>query len=174
MLTLTKPIKDRDYWILAEGYKSRGQVQEAISAYEAALRESGNKSEILCNLGGLYRSVGDVRQAAECYRRAIVANPSAQLPHKALALLMISTGRSAEAVEELRRAASLDEKDPEAWALLGAGLIERGEREEGCRSLVKAQQLRPGSDKLRRLIEDYLARCSAGRSPAFSGTSLKR
>ncbi|MBI3448395.1 MAG: tetratricopeptide repeat protein [Acidobacteria bacterium] len=154
-IPLLHPDLSRDHWMLAQAWRARGDLPEARSEYEAALRESGEDAILLNNLARVYRSMGKEREAESALRRAITAGPSLAYPHKNLGLLLIGASRFDEALAELEAALRLGGDDAEALGALAAIHAGRGERDEAAALYAKARRLDPSDPRLARLVEMY-------------------
>jgi len=74
--------------------------EEAIAAYEAALRLSPGVPDVLVDLGGMYRAVGQPRKAVACFDRALAVRGTHQfaLLNKGI-VLHYDLGQTLEAKE---------------------------------------------------------------------------
>ena len=63
-------------WVqLGHALKEAGRRSEALLVYNEARQLKPNDPDLLCNLGHLYKLMGDTQEAIACYRR------SAELDH---------------------------------------------------------------------------------------------
>ncbi|HEY6867517.1 MAG TPA: hypothetical protein VI792_09680 [Candidatus Eisenbacteria bacterium] len=154
---LVRPLRGRDEWMLAQAWQARGDLPRAIAAYEAAVRETGDRGELLNNLAMAYRAAGDRARAEAALRRAIAAAPALAYPHKNLGMLLIVRGARDSALAELREAERLAPGDAETAGAIGALLAERGDRDAARAAFARARALAPGDARLRGLIEHYSA-----------------
>jgi tetratricopeptide (TPR) repeat protein len=76
--------------------------------------------------------------------RAVQTDPASAQAHYALGLLLDATGKSDQAVSELRTAIDLQPMNDDAHRLLGRVLAKRGQSEDGLAELQKAVAIRPG------------------------------
>ena len=157
VVPLVRPLRGRDEWMLAQAWQARGDLPRAIAAYEAAVREQGDRGELLNNLAMAYRATGDRARAEATLRRAIAAAPALAYPHKNLGMLLIVRGARDSALAELREAERLAPGDAETAGAIGALLAERGERDAARAAFARARALAPGDARLRGLIEHYSA-----------------
>lgn len=155
VLPLARPMKGRDYWMLAQAYQARGELPAAASAYEAAVREEGDNGELLNNLALVYRALGDRGRAVATLRKAVAAEPELAFPHKNLGMLLISQGEPDAALAELRAAARLDSTDAQVLGAMGALLAERGDRPAATAAFKRARALSPNDTRLSALIARY-------------------
>ena len=155
MVPLVRPLRGRNYWMLAQAYQAHGDLDAAIAAYEAAVRAEGNDGSLLNNLAMAYRARGDRARAAAALRRAIAASPGLAYPHRNLGMLLVMQGDTEAALAELRAAQRIEPDDAETAAALGALLAERGETREAGEQLARARALAPDDPRLRDLIAHY-------------------
>ncbi len=162
---MSRPLPGRNEWMFAQAYERRGQLPQALAAYEAAARVDSTNGEILNNLGNLYRRLGQPGSAAAALERAARVEPDLAYPHKSLGLLDVAQGRYDSAAVELGRAARIDSADAEVLAMLGALHAERGDTAAARASFERARALAPGDARLERLIAHYglLPPAQAGR-----------
>jgi len=154
-LPLSRPDFSRDHWLLAQGYRSHGDLPHARGEYEAALKEGGEDGVLLNNLARVDAAMGLKAEAEQALRRSIQADPALAYPHKNLGLLLISRGAGEEALREIEASVSLDEEDPEALGALAALHAERGDRDAAAAAYAKARRLDPSDPRLTRLLEIY-------------------
>jgi Flp pilus assembly protein TadD len=147
----------RNQWMFAQAYEQRGDLRDAIAAYEAAVREDGSRGELLNNLAMAYRAAGDRPRAEATLRRAIAAEPRLAYPHKNLGMLLIVRGVRDSALAELREAQRLAPDDAETAGAIGALLAERGDRAAAREAFERARALAPADPRLSALIEHYAA-----------------
>jgi len=60
---------------LGSVYQAKGRVQDAIAAFEAALKINPRLGVALNNLGSAFQNQGDFEQAERCYRQCLAAAP---------------------------------------------------------------------------------------------------
>jgi predicted O-linked N-acetylglucosamine transferase (SPINDLY family) len=70
------PRKAEMHGNLGSVYQAMGRVQDAIAAYEAALKINPRLGVTLNSLGSAYASQGDFEQAERCYRQCLVTTPA--------------------------------------------------------------------------------------------------
>jgi hypothetical protein len=155
LLPLEKPMRGRDYWMFAQAYESKGQLDDAIAAYELAVREEPGNGQLLNNLGNAYKRAGLRNKAYAALIRAEAAEPGLAYPHKSLGLLYVDGGRLDSALVEMQRAAAIDSTDVEVNAMIGAIHAEHGEFAEADLAFARARALSPNDPRLERLIHHY-------------------
>ena len=109
---------------------SLGRWDQALQAYQRALRYNPKDSALLADAGLAWERSGNRERAIEFYRAAIQNNPGSELAHNNLGTVLLKIGRFDEAIQEFRRA--LD-SDPTSWMVsynLGLALEAKGLRED--------------------------------------------
>src|ERR1700738_5011735 len=89
----------------------RGQYREAATAYTEQLQHLKDPDAYV-GLGRSLVELGQYVQGEEAFRKAIALAPRDLKAHAGLAFLLYSTGRSAEAREELVRVVDLCQRFP--------------------------------------------------------------
>ena len=125
-----------------------GNYAKAAAAYDAAVRLTPDHYELWSNLGDARRwAPGSREHAAQAYARAIelsrkelAINPNQAQVHSILALCLVKTGKTSEAVEHAAQAVLLDGKNPEI--LYNAGIVSNlaGRTDEAVDRLRRAAQ----------------------------------
>ena len=83
-------------------------TDDAINAYEQALRIEPEKVEALINCGTLYYEQGDLERASNYFQRAVNSDPQNALAHANLGSVLEEIGDDMEARRHLRFAVRLD------------------------------------------------------------------
>ena len=169
MVPLTRALPGRNYWMLADAYRARGDLNAAIAAYEVAVRAEGSDGSLLNNLAMAYRARGDRARAAATLRRAIAVAPGLAYPHKNLGMLLVVQGDANGALAELYAAQRIEPGDASTAAAIGALLAERGETRAAAAQLARALELAPDDTRLRSLVSRYTA--VMDESPARGGAT---
>jgi tetratricopeptide (TPR) repeat protein len=107
------------------------------------------------------RALEQLREAAECGRRAVALKPEHALAHLYLGRALKGLGERPRALESLRTAVRLAPQRPDAYLYLGETLAEDGNKDEAGRMLEQAARLaRPDDPRPRQALE-RLRRASA-------------
>lgn len=154
-LPLQRPLRSRDFWMLAQAEQAHGHLPAAIVAYEQALRQGGPSAELYNNLALAYRATGRRDLAEATLRRAIACDPRLSYPHKNLGMLLIGGGSRDSALAELRVANRLAPDDAETLGAIGALLAERGDASGAARAFAEARLLAPNDRRLGELMRHY-------------------
>ncbi|MBI5928120.1 MAG: tetratricopeptide repeat protein [Chloroflexi bacterium] len=108
---------------LAKAYQVSGQFQEAVDCFGRAMimaAAAGDTARVrlsLVGLGDIYRNQGRYTEAVDCYLQALAASDEQDLEAEASALLGLGLiyhqmGDDESALERVRQALNLAEKDP--------------------------------------------------------------
>ena len=168
---IVKPAQAEFYMVLGDGWRALGKADQAISAYEEAVRLSNGGSRELTALASvlpvdkakaaLERAVAVARGdpeplyqyglltgSAEKIRGAIAMDPTMPAKSRNLADLLVKQGRGAEAVDAARDALRVDPFEDASWDVAGKALAEDGKFPEAFFDFERAIRLHPRADYL--------------------------
>jgi tetratricopeptide (TPR) repeat protein len=128
----------------ASAYTLKGQPEQAIAEYKAAIRANPRYPETYAELGSLLVTQGEFDDAIANYRKAIALNPSFAELRRTLAELLFNLDRVDEAIVEYRAALDLSPDNAEAWYDLGRALAGQGLADEGLAAYRRALEIDPG------------------------------
>lgn len=137
-----------------KAYEGQRREDEAVRDYVEAARLQSGAAEPLLALAELYDARGDAAQAAEWYGRAAEVDPLNRGLLYRLALAHYRAGRSAVAIDPLRRALTLDAGFDEAHYLLGVVLRDAKDSAGATTALERAIQANPGLIPAREELAD--------------------
>ncbi|KAM8980305.1 LOW QUALITY PROTEIN: protein O-mannosyl-transferase TMTC1 [Sarcophilus harrisii] len=106
-----------------------GTPESAIYHYQQAIQLSPHHHVAMVNLGRLYRSLGENKEAEEWYKRALDITQTAEILSP-LGALYYNTGRYEEALQIYREAAALQPSAKEIQLALAQVLAMMGQTEE--------------------------------------------
>jgi eukaryotic-like serine/threonine-protein kinase len=132
------------------GQLNEQNVETAIGYYERAIKEDPSFALAYTGLADaslrMYRQKNDrvwTDKALALSQQAQQLNDNAAEVHFTLGSVYSATGRSAEAVSELRRALELAPKSDDGYRRLGDAYRALGQRQEAIRAYVNAAELGP-------------------------------
>lgn len=137
-----------------KAWEAQRRQDEAIRDYVEAARLQSGAADPLLALAELYDARGDVAHAAEWYGRAADVDPQNRALLYRLAMARYRAGRSASAVDPLRRAVALDAGFDEAHYLLGVVLRDAQDAAGATTALERAIQANPGLIAAREELAD--------------------
>jgi tetratricopeptide (TPR) repeat protein len=133
---------------LGEAYARQGKLDLAAAEFAEYLRLLPSSVRGYVALGNVYLRQGDApeaaRRAAECFARAVHAEPDSTAALQGLGLALCRLGRKAEGVAQLRAAVRYEPDSPQAHALLGRALANCGDFDRAGDELAEAARLDPG------------------------------
>jgi tetratricopeptide (TPR) repeat protein len=119
------------------------QLDEAIRAYQAAIRIDRKYVMAHSNLGTVLADTGRLNEAIAAYQTAIDLNPEYVPAHFNLGNALAKQRRWDEAITAFRTAVRLDPKDARSHIQLGAALASRGRLDEAIAAYRTAIRLKP-------------------------------
>jgi tetratricopeptide (TPR) repeat protein len=87
-----------------------GEVQEALDHLRESIRLKPTLSEAYAELGGLYRRLNKLEEAEQAFRNALGSNPDQEKACYALAQLLQTKGKNAEAREFFEQVEKIKQK----------------------------------------------------------------
>ena len=140
-------LKGRD---AIRGQQDPKNIEAAIDYYHQALQKDSGFALAYAGLADASRLMYFAKRDHTWAEKALEAAQQAQrlddsLPevHFSLGSVYIATGRTAEAITELRRALDLAPNSDEAYRRLGAAYMDAGRKNEAIRAFEKAADLNP-------------------------------
>ena len=145
----------------------RGELAEAISHFETALRIRSQSAESHYNLGlalihnnlanALVRK-GRVNEAIPHYEKAVVLRPDYADAHYNFGIALLQQGRIDEAIAHWQKTLSIQPGDLEAHVTLGDSLIRKGQVDDALAQYETALQLAQGrgNDALAAKLQDKI------------------
>ncbi|HOY68203.1 MAG TPA: tetratricopeptide repeat protein [Candidatus Ozemobacteraceae bacterium] len=143
---------------LAEQLLQRNQPDEAVTLYEKILTLQPTHGGALTRLGLKALDEAQYQKALELFTKAREASPDNRETLRGLAFALHHNEKHAEAVSQFKTVLDLDEKDPEAWMLLGKSYEQLGKVKEASEALEKAKQLGRTDETIKGLVGYDLAR----------------
>ncbi|WP_456747651.1 cytochrome c3 family protein [Bradyrhizobium sp. USDA 4354] len=120
----------------------------AEAEYRAALRLDPSFAAAAINLSDLYRQLGRDNDGERVLRQALAASAQDASLHHALGLTLVRLKRSEEALDELRRAASLDPGQVRYAYVYAVGLNGMGRRDDALSVLNQSLRGHPNNLEL--------------------------
>jgi tetratricopeptide (TPR) repeat protein len=95
------------------------------------------EADRLCEKASRQANKGELPKAASIYRRALELNPSLQIARRALAMVLLESGKSDDAIDVLLDALKTDPRDPEALVILGNHYARQNGQHEVALGLIR-------------------------------------
>jgi Flp pilus assembly protein TadD len=140
------------WYYLGRTKYNENRFNEAVNAFQRALRLSPMNIKAEDNLGLSYGGLGRQQEAEEAYRNAISwqshllqQDPG---PYLDLGILLIDKNRPQDAIPYLRQALQMSPHDPKAHAQLGKAYADTGRLAEAQVELEKAVEAGPNDGAL--------------------------
>lgn len=112
--------------------------EEAETDLRCGLELEKDKAEAWNNLGNLFARKLQMREAVECYDRAIAVDPRSALAWKNRGSARMNLGQLPEAVRDLRQAIALDGTQASFYYMLALAQAAEGDAPAGVRTLEQA------------------------------------
>jgi tetratricopeptide (TPR) repeat protein len=158
------PSEERARSGYAESLWQRGAFADAIAHMEEAVRLSGNDPERLVRLGHMYRSRGDLAQAARQAEWAITANSQLAVAWALRGQVLQAQGKRSEALASYHRALSLEQSLPEVQLAIAEIYRQENRPQRALATLQSlAESYPPGQVPPQVLLEEGLALRALGR-----------
>jgi Tfp pilus assembly protein PilF len=153
-------------------FYEKGQVDEAISQFQAAVRVRPYFPEAYDHLGIAFDKKGQLDEAIRQLQEAIRLDPDYTDAHYNLGVAFYQQGRTGEAIRQFQEAIRLEPDHAEAHNNLGTALGLKGQMDEAIRQFQEALRLKPDYADARRNLDVLLA-TKAHTSPP-PGTATNR
>jgi len=121
----------------------QGQVDEAISQFQAVIQLNPEDDEAHFNLGSVLDKKGQIDAAISQYQEALRLRPGYAEAHNNLGLIFVKKSRIAEAVSQYEEAINLKPDLAEAHINLGFILCEQGQIAESISQFQTAIHFKP-------------------------------
>jgi tetratricopeptide (TPR) repeat protein len=137
---------------LANLFRNRGDLAQSENYYRHALAREPRLITARANLADLYRSQQRDDKAKKVLEDGLQLEPDDATLHHSLGLLLVRTGHSAEALNELQRAAVLQPENSRFLYVYAVALNSMGQPDAAIESLRAAQERFPGDPDIAALL----------------------
>jgi tetratricopeptide (TPR) repeat protein len=124
---------------------AKGETAEALSQYQAALREKPNDYAISNQLGKLLDKIGKYDEAIAQFRRSLQLNPQIAAPRRNLGLALIQQGNYGQGMKEFEELLRLNPHDTETYVCMGFALLNLRRNEEAIPKFREVLRYKPDS-----------------------------
>ena len=133
--------------IKASSLKSLGRIDEAFSVFNILLKIDGKNSEIIYNLGNLYRDVGNLKIAQLRYEEAIYYDSNFVRAYAALSSIYIDNGDIALAKKLCQKGIAIDSNVFDLYYALSIAYFIEENYSESVKALQQAIKISNGNSK---------------------------
>ncbi len=138
------PQNTRDQWFdESNSFRDLNRYEEALTAYEQAIRLDPNDAAAHINKGNALRNLKRYKEALSAYDQAIRLNPNYAAAYYNKGVTLRSLKRNEEAVSAYEQAIRLDPKKTDAYLGKGNALYDLKRHEEALRAYEQAIRLNP-------------------------------
>jgi protein O-GlcNAc transferase len=126
--------------------QAEGHVEEALAAFQGALKLTPEDPNAYFNLARALTDSGEHREAQQALRSCLALSPQDAEAYYDLGLSLLQqkeAGATDEGVEAVRACVTLEPKDGKHWLALGDGLAAQKRWEESASAYTRACDLRP-------------------------------
>ncbi|HUJ11319.1 MAG TPA: tetratricopeptide repeat protein, partial [Verrucomicrobiae bacterium] len=139
--------KNPNAWVahnnLGTVLRSKGNVSEAITEIEEALRIKPNDPGVLLNLGVTLERAGQEEDAVKCYEQALRLRPDYGRAHTSLGNALMRLGRMPEALDHFEQALRIEPGSAIAYYNMGVALVRLDRTTEAIGYFRRALRLQP-------------------------------
>jgi Flp pilus assembly protein TadD len=114
-------------------------------------------------LGAMLAQRGELREAADCFRKAAALDPAETSARVNLAVVSLQAGDVQTVLEQTSTVLQMAPDHAMSWALRAAVLASTGQREAAHEAAARALRLAPDNDLARRVLADDVTTSAAGR-----------
>ncbi len=145
LLEAIQSLKSKAAYYLKQGIalRDQGQFQEAATALKEALKIEPDDPVVHGNLSSLYIALRDPVKVEQHYRAAVAIDPGMYKTHYNFAVFLGMAGRTAEAMDVLRKALEVNPFHALSHNNLGYLLAEQGKSEEAEKHFLLAIRYEP-------------------------------
>jgi Tfp pilus assembly protein PilF len=136
--------------------QAEGQLEQAITQYELALRIRPDDPTAHNAMGGALLATGHPQEAVGHFQAALQARPEYFAAHYNLGIAFAQQGDFAAAADQLRAAVDLNPQDADAHANLGSALAELGRKSEAKAQFEQALRINSTHAMARENLEELL------------------
>ncbi len=133
--------------MLEEGmaHESRGQLDEALKHYEAAIRLMPELARAHFNRGNILLDRGDAASALDAYEKAVAYKPDSAAVHYNMGNAQLRLGHADAAIAACREAIALKPDFADAHVTLGMALEKLGRLQDAVACYQRAAEIKPES-----------------------------
>ena len=135
--------------VLAICQEKAGDLAQALTAYEAALKLLPDETEVAHDLGRLAQRLGYLEIAEKLLLKYLTANPGHVEATNNLACVLRDAQRYGDAIDALRDMIAIEPASPVLWNTLGTVLSDQGDRATALTFFEESLRIDPAFAKAR-------------------------
>jgi tetratricopeptide (TPR) repeat protein len=151
---------DMAHRAMADALFKRGELDDAIAHYKAALEVNPLRAETQNNFGIALAQKGSVDDAIAHYQLALRINPNYAEAHNNLGVALRRKGNLDEATTQYRMALQINPNYAEAHYNFGIVLLQRSRTAEAINQYQEALRIDPANTKVQNNLAWLLATCA--------------
>ncbi|HUB68314.1 MAG TPA: tetratricopeptide repeat protein [Candidatus Methylacidiphilales bacterium] len=128
---------------LGEAFLQQGRMDEAMEAFQRALKINPKLAEVHDNLGNVLAQKGEWDNAIVEFRKALAINPKLYEINDDLGTVLAQKGELNDAIIEFRKALEINPNYARAHTDLGHGLAQQGQADAALAQFQKALEIDP-------------------------------
>lgn len=121
----------------------RGDMDEALSAIDEALRHAPNSAEILGTKAKILDAMGRLAESSQAFEAMLAIHPWDRRMLMSYSICLSKSGRHLDAIRRAQEAVRCDPDAPGAWVSLAGACLAAGKRDSARDALVRAKQMSP-------------------------------
>ncbi|MDF2626883.1 MAG: hypothetical protein K0R39_714 [Symbiobacteriaceae bacterium] len=125
----------------ADGYFARGQMDDALQAYQAVLEQDQSVAWAHSRVGAIFAQKGDLDRAEQSLLQALELDPELPQAHSNLGNIHYTRGEFDQAVERYKTAVKLDPSNPVYHQNLHAAFKRQNKYGDAVKSLKQSHKL---------------------------------
>ena len=129
---------------LGDQYKEKGNIENALMAYQKAIASNPNDYRTLNHIGELYYGLEQYTRAADYFRKTIALKPNLHQAHNNLGVIFYRTNQYPEAIKAFHKALSFKFDFASAHFNLANALYRSNKNEAAIAAYQEALRLQPG------------------------------
>ena len=133
-----------------------GDLKGAGVILHLGLKQFPLDDELLCHLGNVFFSLGEVSAAEKRFRKAIEVNPNSFRAYNNLGVVLKRLGRKEEAIAAFDTALNINDRYDQAWTNLAVSFMELEPPmlKEAIIFLKRALEISPGNERVSSLLSE--------------------
>jgi tetratricopeptide (TPR) repeat protein len=133
------------HFALGQLAEAKGEIAEAFSQYQAAVRNKPDDYAICNKLGELFDKAGKYDEAMAHFQRSLQLNPQIAAPRRNLGIALIQRGNYGQGMREFDELLRLNPHDTETYLCMGFALLNLKRIDEAIPKFREVLRYKPDS-----------------------------